>query len=169
MFNKLLLTTLLLSAAASAESISVDMTDLYLGEKVGTISIEQNQYGVVFTPNITEISTGLHGFHIHENPSCDSFVSNSDMILGGAAGGHYDPMKTGKHGFPWSDNNHLGDLPPLYANADGQAVQPVLAPRIKLSDLSGRSLMIHTNGDNHSDHPEKLGGGGARLICGVIK
>lgn len=49
------------------------------------------------------------------------------------------------------------------------ATQPVLAPRLKLSDLSGRALMIHAGGDNHSDQPAMLGGGGARIICGVIK
>jgi Cu-Zn family superoxide dismutase len=45
----------------------------------------------------------------------------------------------------------------------------VLAPRIKVSDLKGRSLMIHAGGDNYSDSPQKLGGGGARVACGVIK
>ena len=29
--------------------------------------------------------------------------------------------------------------------------------------------MIHVGGDNHSDHPKPLGGGGGRLACGVIK
>jgi Cu-Zn family superoxide dismutase len=29
--------------------------------------------------------------------------------------------------------------------------------------------MIHAGGDNYSDHPEKLGGGGARIACGVVK
>ncbi len=28
--------------------------------------------------------------------------------------------------------------------------------------------MIHAGGDNYSDTPEKLGGGGARVACGVI-
>ena len=47
---------------------------------------------------------------------------------------------------------------------------PVLAPRIKdLKELQGLSLMVHVGGDNHSDHPKALGGGGARLACGVIK
>jgi Cu-Zn family superoxide dismutase len=51
---------------------------------------------------------------------------------------------------------------------DGIATYPVLAPRLKLTDLKGRSLMIHAGGDNHADHPQKLGGGGARIACGVI-
>jgi len=45
----------------------------------------------------------------------------------------------------------------------------VLAPRLKLADLPGRSLMVHAGGDNHADHPAPLGGGGARVACGVIQ
>ncbi|MEW3305172.1 hypothetical protein MZT66_26250 [Escherichia coli] len=26
----------------------------------------------------------------------------------------------------------------------------------------------HAGGDNHDDHPEPLGGGGARIACGII-
>jgi Cu-Zn family superoxide dismutase len=29
--------------------------------------------------------------------------------------------------------------------------------------------MIHVGGDNYADHPMPLGGGGARMACGVIK
>ena len=29
--------------------------------------------------------------------------------------------------------------------------------------------MVHVGGDNHSDNPAKLGGGGARMVCGIIK
>ena len=61
----------------------------------------------------------------------------------------------------------MGDLPALFVNADGKATQPVLAPRLKLSDLTGRSLMIHAGGDNHSDQPVAQGGGGVRIVCGV--
>ncbi len=28
--------------------------------------------------------------------------------------------------------------------------------------------MLHAGGDNHHDHPEPLGGGGARMACGII-
>jgi Cu-Zn family superoxide dismutase len=52
--------------------------------------------------------------------------------------------------------------------ADGTATQPVLAPRLKLADVQGHALMVHAGGDNHSDHPAPLGGGGARVACGVI-
>lgn len=29
--------------------------------------------------------------------------------------------------------------------------------------------MIHAGGDNHSDHPLPLGGGGGRIVCGIVK
>jgi Cu-Zn family superoxide dismutase len=90
------------------------------------------------------------------------------MIPGLAAGGHYDPAGSKHHGAPWGDG-HLGDLPSLYVDPYGKAVTPVLAPRLKLADLKGRSLMIHAGGDNYSDKPAPLGGGGARVACGVIQ
>ena len=85
-----------------------------------------------------------------------------------AAGGHYDPTKTDRHAGPYG-NGHLGDLPVLYVDKEGQASLPVLAPRLKVADLNGRSLMIHAGGDNYSDLPEKLGGGGGRIACGTVK
>jgi Cu-Zn family superoxide dismutase len=85
-----------------------------------------------------------------------------------AAGGHFDPAASKHHGLPWGDG-HLGDLPALYVDANGAANNPVLAPRLKMADLKGRALMVHVGGDNHADHPAALGGGGGRMVCGVIQ
>src|SRR5690606_37501447 len=77
---------------------------------------------------------------------------NGTATAAGAAGGHYDPQNTGKHGTPWGDG-HLGDLPALYVDGEGNAYQPVLAPRLKQeADIKGRALMVHAGGDNHADH-----------------
>ena len=65
---------------------------------------------------------------------------------------------------------HLGDLPVLVVAADGTATEAVTAPRITdPSRLEGLALMIHAGGDNYSDQPKALGGGGARLACGIIE
>lgn len=86
------------------------------------------------------------------------------------AGGHWDPNDTKKHSFAWDDSGHKGDLPALYVDKNGVANYPVLAPKIKnINELKGHSIMVHVGGDNHSDNPAKLGGGGARMVCGVIK
>jgi len=44
----------------------------------------------------------------------------------------------------------------------------LLAPRLKLADVQGRAIMVHAGGDNYSDEPQPLGGGGERIACGVI-
>lgn len=136
---------------------------------VGTVVISESPYGLVFTPALSGLAGGgsLHGFHVHVNPSCAPAEKDGQMVAALGAGGHYDPQNTKKHGYPWGDG-HLGDLPPLYVDGSGNATNPVLAPRLKLADVKGRSLMVHAGGDNHADHPAPLGGGGARIVCGVI-
>ena len=135
---------------------------------IGTVKVSSRPYGTVLTPDLKYLSPGLHGFHVHQNPDCGPGVKGGKKVPGLAAGGHYDPAGAGKHEGPYG-NGHLGDLPALYVDANGNASHPVLTPRLKLSDLKGRSLMIHAGGDNYSDNPKKLGGGGGRMACGVIK
>ena len=164
----LLAATPLAAMADASVTIPMNVVDASgVGSAVGQVVVTESKYGLVFTPALSGLPAGLHGFHVHENPSCMPGEKDGKTVPALAAGGHYDPIKTGKHGFPWGDG-HLGDLPPLYVNADGVANQPVLAPRLKLSDLAGRSLMVHAGGDNHDDHPAPLGGGGARIVCGVV-
>ena len=159
-----------IATAANAESIvvKVDLVDASgATQPAGTVSIDETQYGLVFTPQLSGLTPGQHGFHVHENASCASGVKDGKATGAVAAGVNYDPGKTGKHAAPWGDG-HLGDLPALSVAADGTATDPVLAPRLKLNDVRGRSLMAHAGGDNHADHPAPLGGGGARVACGVI-
>ncbi len=158
--------------AARAAELSVPMTlvtETGAGAAVGKVTISESSYGLVFTPQLSGLPPGVHGFHVHANASCDAATMDGKAMPGGAAGGHFDPEKTGRHGLPWGDG-HLGDLPAITVTTDGNAVQPVLAPRLKtLDQVLGHALMIHTGGDNHADSPMPLGGGGARIACGVIR
>lgn len=148
---------------AYAQTVKLNFTASQgMGEPAGEIQITETKHGLLFTPNVHGVSTGLHGFHIHEKPDCSN--------MGMAAGGHFDLAKTGKHLGPYQDNGHLGDLPALYAAVDGMVSLPVLAPRVMhLSEIKNHALMIHAGGDNYSDSPQPLGGGGGRMICGVIE
>lgn len=137
------------------------------GPELGTVRIVETTYGLAFYPNLKGLTAGQHGFHVHDKGSCAPTEKDGVKTPAGAAGGHYDPKASGKHGEPWGDG-HMGDLPALYVAADGTATSPVLAPRLKLADVLKRSIMVHVGGDNHSDHPAPLGGGGARMACGVI-
>lgn len=172
---KKLLSALLCAAAFSAHAqntitVPVSLLDLEKGDTpIGEIHISQSKHGAVFTPKLNGLKAGIYGFHVHENPSCAPGEKNGKPVAGLAAGGHWDPKKTHAHKGPWDDGGHLGDLPALAVAANGH-VQPVVAPRIKnINSLRGRSLMIHEGGDNYSDHPATLGGGGGRMACGVVK
>jgi superoxide dismutase, Cu-Zn family len=129
------------------------------GQSVGTVTADDTIYGLVLTPKLHGLPPGVHGFHVHDMAMCDHD--------GTAAGGHLDPDKTNKHLGPY-DPGHLGDLPVLVVDAKGDAMLPVLAPRLKLEMIKNHALMVHAGGDNYSDIPAKLGGGGTRLACGVI-
>lgn len=157
------------SAALSAEITVAVATAEKQGDgaALGTVRIVETSYGLAFYPDLKGLPPGLHGFHVHEKPSCAPAEANGATVPAGAAGGHLDPNGTKKHGEPWGDG-HLGDLPPLYVASDGTATSPVLGPRLKLADVKNHALMVHAGGDNHSDHPAVLGGGGARVACGVI-
>lgn len=148
--------------------VKMELLDSKKNTYIGDIVVTESPYGLVFTPYLKgKISDGLHGFHIHVNPDCGP---DEKGVLGMKAGGHWDPAKTGKHSFPWDNSGHRGDLPALYVSTHGDTPNPVLAPKLKkLSDIKNRSLMVHIGGDNHHDHPAALGGGGARVACGVIK
>ncbi|MGA4364718.1 superoxide dismutase family protein [Pantoea ananatis] len=165
------LLTLLTCGAAQAASEEVTIHEVSpqgIGKSVGTVKIEETQYGLQFTPMLAGLKPGIHGFHVHAKGSCEPGESEGKTVAAGAAGGHLDPDNTGKHLGPYGEG-HLGDLPALYLDDQGKASYPVLAPRIKnLSEIKGKALMVHVGGDNHADHPKPLGGGGARFACGVI-
>ncbi len=156
----LFITSLLSFSTAHAAQMSASVNTTGANQNsIGEVVFTETPYGLLITPNLTGMTPGLHGFHLHQHPNCGAD--------GMDAGGHYDPNKTNSHKGPYGDG-HLGDLPVLYVSDEGVANIPTLAPRLKLKDLSGLTIMIHANGDNYSDTPP-LGGGGARVACGVIK
>lgn len=128
-------------------------------EPLGNIEFSDGDYGLIITPELHGLPTGIHGFHIHEHADCGDHHMK--------AGGHLDPQAKGTHLGPYQ-NGHLGDLPALYVDQTGKAQQVLLAPRLKVKDLKQHSIMIHAGGDNYSDTPA-LGGGGARIACGILK
>lgn len=139
-----------------------------MGEVIGSVKITETSKGILLTPKLKGLTAGSHGFHIHEKPDCGAGMKDGKPVAGLAAGGHYDPSSTKKHAGP-TGRGHLGDLPVLEVSAGGSATQPVTVERLKLTDVRNRSLMIHEGGDNYSDDPKPLGGGGGRVACGVIR
>jgi Cu-Zn family superoxide dismutase len=125
---------------------------------LGNVVFTDTQYGLLVTPDLRGLPAGAHGFHLHQHANCGDIGMN--------AGGHYDPQNTKAHQGPYAQG-HLGDLPVLFVMTSGKVSTPLLAPRLKTRDLPGLAVMIHAGGDNYSDNPP-LGGGGARIGCGII-
>jgi Cu-Zn family superoxide dismutase len=72
---------------------------------------------------------------------------------------HYNPNNC-LHPF------HAGDLPPLFGSR-GYAFSVFLSDRFSLSDVLGKTVIIHGNPDDFTTQPS--GNAGEKLACGVVK
>ncbi|WP_290612563.1 superoxide dismutase family protein [Arsukibacterium sp. UBA3155] len=154
-------------ADADADTLIVYMnrvTPDEVGASAGTITVTQRGDDLVFSPNLMGLNPGKHGFHIHQNPSCEPEVKDGKKIAAAAAGGHYDPTDTGQHTGP-DGNGHKGDLPMLEVDDMG-VQQDVTMPGLTLNDLQNRALVVHQGQDDYSTNP--AGASGPRIACGVI-
>lgn len=100
---------LALSAASFAgdQEKTITMNDRQNRQSIGSIIVSEYD-GVVFTLNLSGITSGIH---IYQNGYCSAAIKDGKNVLGGAAGGHFGPENTGKHSVPWSEEGHEGDLP----------------------------------------------------------
>jgi Cu-Zn family superoxide dismutase len=170
------LSCLLFSAASAfAAEKTIDVFQLNdnvstkgVGDKIGTITFKDSDKGLEIHTDLKGLPPGDHGFHVHQKASCEGAKKGGKWEAGSAAGGHLDPKHTDKHLGPHG-KGHLGDLPVLVVDNEGNAKVTLVAENLKVADLKGRSVVIHEHGDNYADEPQALGGGGGRIACGPIK
>jgi Cu-Zn family superoxide dismutase len=124
----------------------------------GTLTLQQSGDAVMITGEITGLSPGEHGFHIHE------FGDITDPA-GKSAGGHYNPGGH-PHGGPDSAERHAGDLGNVTANGQGTAVVNVKAPQLQLSQIIGRSFVVHGGVDDLKSQP--AGDAGPRVGVAIV-
>lgn len=163
----LLLCSLPVTAAEKTVAVRA-ISETGVGNIIGIIQFADSDEGLIIKPDLAELPPGKRGFHIHENPSCDSGQKDGKPVAGLAAGGHYDPATSQRHEGPHG-SGHQGDLPALLVNQDGTAQTRMIARRLTLTDITNRAVIIHAGGDNYSDNPKPLGGGGARIACGITE
>ena len=145
------------------------MTDTGPGEQIGIVLLTDTEQGLLVRVSVENLPPGPHGFHVHENPSCQAVLrSDGTLQYAGQAGDHYDPHQTHRHAGP-NGAGHLGDLPLLVADEDGFAAAQFYITDLTVRDLNNRSLVIHADGDNYQDTPLPSGGGGDRIACGIIR
>ena len=169
--KRILIPALLAAAGAAHADYKVDMHAIDakgVHKSIGTITVSAaSGGGVTLKPNLKGLPAGDRGFHVHENADCGAKEKDGKPSAGEAAGPHWDPDKAGKHAGP-DGAGHRGDLPTLTVAANGTATKSVTAPKIKLADLAGKSLMVHSGSDTYSEPPPN-GGGAERIACGAIK
>jgi superoxide dismutase, Cu-Zn family len=116
--------------------------------------------GVEIVAELSGLTPGEHGFHVHEFGDCS-------MADGKCAGGHFNPE--GKdHGKPDAAVRHVGDFGNVKAGADGKASYKRVDKLITFSgphSIIGRAIIIHAAPDDFS---QPVGNAGARIGCGVI-
>lgn len=109
---------------------------------------------------ISGLTPGDHGFHIHEFG-----VWSED---GMASGGHFNPTMQ-KHAGTDTPKRHIGDLGNITANASGNATLDLDDPSLTFhgpTSIIGRGLVVHEKADDLKTQP--TGDAGGRLAVGVI-
>ena len=153
----------LVAATAAAGPVAVGAVQPLGGSTVkGLVLFTQRDHGVEINADITGLTPGKHGFHIHEFGDC----SAAD---GSSAGPHFNPEGT-PHGAPGAAKSHAGDYGNLEADASGHAVLKFVSHRITLDQSAtgvlGRSVIVHEKTDDMATQP--TGAAGGRIGCGVI-
>ncbi|WP_213271222.1 superoxide dismutase family protein [Hyphomonas sp.] len=135
------------------------------GAQIGLARLKQGPHGVLMEVTIDEggLAPGWHGLHLHEKGDC------SDVGTFTLSGGHHGKAE-GKHGLMNPVGPEMGDLPNIWAGADGAAGYEAFTGLFELAPAlegDGIALVIHQNRDDHLTQP--IGGAGPRVACAVIE
>lgn len=129
------------------------------GSKVrGEVHLTQKDGYTHVTGEVSGLTPGLHGFHIHEFGD----LCSDD---GTSTGGHYNPEGK-KHGAPDAEERHLGDLGNIKAGKNGVAKVDVKMKGLKVHFVIGRGIIVHADPDDFKTQP--TGNAGGRVAFGVI-
>jgi Cu-Zn family superoxide dismutase len=144
------------SKSAATQPANKDVT--------GTVTFTATKDGVKVVADLTGLSPGKHGIHIHEKSDL------SDPMLK-SAGGHWNPDAQ-HHGGPTSESHHAGDLGNVTADADGKAHLEMTLDGLTIGDggkhdVVGHSIVVHAKEDDLKSDP--AGNSGDRIAAGVIE
>lgn len=135
------------------------------GAAMGTVGISEDSNGTTLAVELSGLSEGLHGVHLHEVGRCEGPTFES-------AGGHWNPSRK-QHGRDNPDGAHVGDLSNLGALASGDGTATYLVAgvlldqgEVRLGDSDGTALIVHASADDYRTDPS--GNSGARIACAVI-
>jgi superoxide dismutase, Cu-Zn family len=126
----------------------------------GTVAFTKVAAGVHVHAEITGLTPGEHGFHVHEF----GVWSENGM----SAGGHFNPTMA-PHAGPESKKRHVGDLGNITANSNGHATVDMDDAHLSFhgaSSILGRGVVVHEKADDLKTPP--AGNAGGRVAVGVV-
>lgn len=128
----------------------------------GSVTFAQEGENVRVVVEVSGLSPGSHGVHVHEKGDC----SAPDFA---SAGGHWNP--TGHaHGCPPLAERHPGDLGNIEVNEDGKGRLETTLDKVSLGagdkSLLGKAVVVHEKQDDCSSQP--TGESGGRVLCATI-
>jgi Cu-Zn family superoxide dismutase len=169
-FLTVLATTLVVSPQLRDHIIGdTKATCTFTGDVEGSVEILQKtgQTSSIFKLNLSGLTAGKHGFHVHEKGDL------SDSCRG--AGGHFNPLQE-NHSSPTSTKRHVGDLGNVVADASGNVVAEIMdsqAVLVGTNSIAGRALVIHAGEDDLGYGGDSgslsTGNAGSRAGCCIIK
>ena len=129
----------------------------------GTAVFEETSDGVRVVVELSGLTPGDHGVHVHEVGDCSAEDASS-------AGGHFNPTGV-DHGAPGSQPHHAGDFGNITIGEDGTGTLELTSKDITLGEgansIRGRAIVIHGGADDLTSQPS--GAAGPRIGCGVIQ
>nr|UWM72181.1 copper/zinc superoxide dismutase 4 [Brachionus rotundiformis] len=149
--------------------MSIKAVAVLIGETVkGVVRFEQEglDSAVHIHGEISNLSPGQHGFHIHQ------FGDTTNGCI--SAGPHFNPFQK-THGAPDDEERHVGDLGNVTADENGLAKFDFTDRLVRLNgphSIIGRTIIVHSDPDDLGQGGTELskttGNAGGRLACGVI-
>ena len=150
-----------LSAADDVSKAIAVMSPTANNKVTGTVTFTKTADGIQVVADITGLTPGKHGFHVHEFGDCSAPDGNS-------AGSHFNPTND-PHADHSAEKRHIGDLGNIEADASGKARLDFVDKKIKFSgdnSIIGRALILHEKADDLRTQP--TGDAGGRVACGVV-
>lgn len=146
------------------------------GKTVGEVAFRDAPAGVLIRVRVSGLTPGWHGVHLHQIADC------SDAAAGFKASAGHVNANGEEHGLDNPKGAETGDLPNLYAGADGQATAEFFRQGVALKpseekaaefginpllDADGFAVVIHESEDDELSQP--IGGAGKRVTCAAVK
>jgi Cu-Zn family superoxide dismutase len=152
-------------AQSAAPSAHADIVNAQ-AQKIGSATISQADGGVRIDIQVSQLSPGTHGIHVHSVGKCEGPAFTS-------AGAHLNPTSK-KHGKDNPEGPHAGDLLNIQVQVSGVGKASLMDSNVTLGDgpnslfhQGGTAIVIHEKADDYKTDP--AGNSGARIACGVIE